>query len=105
VLVGEFGNGVIDVYDLSSGSLIDQMKDATGAVITNASMWDMVFGGGGSSGDPNTMYITAGLANEQHGVFAAITANAAAPPTGADFSIPLRRRARWSLSDKPRRFK
>jgi len=26
------------------------------------------------------MYITAGLANEQHGVFAAITANAAAPP-------------------------
>ena len=87
VLVGEFGNGVIDVYDPASGSLIDQMKDATGAVITNASMWDMVFGGGGSSGDPNTMYITAGLANEQHGVFAAITANAAAPPAGADFSI------------------
>jgi hypothetical protein len=50
-------------------------------------MWDMVFGGGGSSGDPNTMYITAGLANEQHGVFAAITANATAPPAGADFSI------------------
>src|SRR5258708_27213329 len=50
-------------------------------------MWDMVFGGGGSSGDGNTMYITAALANEQHGVFAAITANAAAPPAGADFSI------------------
>jgi len=57
VLVGEFGNGVI-VYIPGVGSLIDQMKDATGAVITNASMWDMVFGGGGSSGDPNTMYIT-----------------------------------------------
>jgi uncharacterized protein (TIGR03118 family) len=87
VLVGEFGNGVIDVYDMATGSLIDQMKDGTGAVITNASMWDMVFGGGGSSGDPKTLYITAGLANEQHGVFAAITANATAPPTGADFSI------------------
>jgi uncharacterized protein (TIGR03118 family) len=87
VLVGEFGNGVIDVYDMASGSLIDQMKDATGAVITNASLWDMVFGGGGSSGDPNTMYITAGLANEQHGLFAAIAANASAPPAGADFSI------------------
>jgi hypothetical protein len=46
-----------------------------------------VFGGGGSSGDPNTMYITAGLANEQHGLFSAITANATAPPAGADFSI------------------
>src|SRR5258706_7734953 len=90
VLVGEFGNGVIDVYDPASGSLIDQMKDATGAVITNASMWDMVFGGGGSPGDPNTMYITAGLANEQHGVFPAITANAAAPPAGDQFyNFPL----------------
>jgi uncharacterized protein (TIGR03118 family) len=87
VLVGEFGNGVIDVYDMATGSLIDQMKDATGAVITNASMWDMVFGGGGSSGDPNTLYITAGLANEQHGLFSAITANATAPPPNADFSI------------------
>jgi uncharacterized protein (TIGR03118 family) len=87
VLVGEFGNGVIDVYDMPSGSLIDQMKDATGAVITNASMWDMVFGGGGSSGDPNTLYITAGLANEQHGLFATITPNATAPPPAADFSI------------------
>src|ERR1700676_727062 len=87
VLVGEFGNGVIDVYDIATGSLIDQMKDATGAVITTASMWDMVFGGGGSSGDPNTLYITAGLANEQHGLFSAITANATAPPPNADFSI------------------
>jgi uncharacterized protein (TIGR03118 family) len=87
VLVGEFGNGVIDVYDLGTGNLVDQMKDSTGAVITNASLWDMVFGGGGSSGDPNTLYITAGLANEQHGLFAAITPNAAAPPATADFGI------------------
>src|SRR5258706_12780697 len=63
------------------------MRAPVGAFFTKASRWDMVFGGGGSSGDPNTMYITAGLANEQHGVFAAITANAAAPPAGADFSI------------------
>src|SRR5258706_9820751 len=63
------------------------MRAPVGAFFTKASRWDMVFGGGGSSGDPNKMYITAGLANEQHGVFAAITANAAAPPAGADFSI------------------
>jgi|SRR5271157_24676 len=87
VMIGEFGNGVIDVYDPATGNLIDQLKDSTGAVITNASLWDMVFGGGGSSGDPNTLYITAGLANEQHGLFSAITANAAAPPATADFSI------------------
>lgn len=87
LLIGEFGNGAIDVYDLASGNFIDQLKDANGAVLANASLWDMVFGGGGPSGDPNTLYITAGLANEQHGLFAAISPTTAATPPGADFSI------------------
>lgn len=87
LLIGNFGDGTINAYDLAAGTFIDQMKDATGAVIANASLWDMVFGGGGSSGDPNTLYVTAGLANEQHGLFAAITANASTPPATGDFSI------------------
>jgi uncharacterized protein (TIGR03118 family) len=87
LLVGNFGDGTINAFDPAAGTFLDQMKDATGAVITNASLWDMVFGGGGSSGDPNTLYFTAGLANEQHGLFAAITANTSAPPATADFSI------------------
>lgn len=87
LLIGNFGDGTINAYDPAAGTFIDQMKDATGAAITNASLWDMVFGGGGSSGDPQTLYITAGLANEQHGLFAAITANASTPPATGDFSI------------------
>jgi uncharacterized protein (TIGR03118 family) len=87
LLIGNFGDGTINAYDPAAGTFLDQMKDATGAVITNASLWDMVFGGGGSSGDPNTLYVTAGLANEQHGLFAAITANASTPPATGDFSI------------------
>jgi len=87
LLIGNFADGTINAYDPAAGTFLDQMKDATGAVITNASLWDMVFGGGGSSGDPNTLYVTAGLANEQHGLFAAITANASTPPATADFSI------------------
>jgi len=86
LLVGNFGDGTINAFDPAAGTFIDQMKDSTAAPITNASLWDMVFGGGGTSGDPNTLYITAGLANEQHGLFAAITANSA-PPATADFSI------------------
>jgi uncharacterized protein (TIGR03118 family) len=87
LLIGNFGDGTINAFDPAAGTFLDQMKDATAAVITNASLWDMVFGGGGSSGDPNTLYFTAGLANEQHGLFAAITANASTPPATADFSI------------------
>ena len=88
LLVGNFGDGAINAYNFSTGAFIDQMKDANGAPILNASLWDMVFGGGGAqSGNPNTMYITAGLANEMHGLFAAITANITPPPATADFSI------------------
>jgi uncharacterized protein (TIGR03118 family) len=88
LLVGNFGDGAINAYNFATGAFIDQMKDAHGASIVNASLWDMAFGGGGAqSGDPNTMYITAGLANEMHGLFAAIAANVTPPPAAADFSI------------------
>ena len=87
LLVGNFGDGIINAFDFNAGTLVDQMKDANGAPITNASLWDMVFDSTGQTGDSGTMYITAGLANEQHGLFAAITANAAPPPPTADFSI------------------
>jgi uncharacterized protein (TIGR03118 family) len=88
LLVGNFGDGAINAYNFATGAFIDQMKDSNGAPILNASLWDMVFGGGGAqSGDPNTMYITAGLANEMHGLFAGITANATAPAPTGDFNI------------------
>lgn len=84
LLLGNFGDGTINAYNFATGAFVDQMKDQNGTVITNASLWDMVFGGGGSSGDPKTMYITAGLASEMHGVFAAVTPNSTPSP---DFSI------------------
>jgi uncharacterized protein (TIGR03118 family) len=87
LLIGNFGDGTISAFDLASGNFIDQMKDSTGAPIVNASLWELIFGGGGAAGDPNTMYITAGLANEQHGLFASIVPNAANPPITADFNV------------------
>jgi uncharacterized protein (TIGR03118 family) len=86
LLIGNFGDGKINAYNFATGAFFDQMKDQNGTVITNVSLWDMVFGGGGPSGDVNTMYVTAGLANEGHGLFSAITANTTPAPT-ADFNI------------------
>ena len=87
LLIGNFGDGTINAFDFNAATFKGQIKDANGAVITNASLWDLVFGGGGASGDANTLYFSAGLANEQHGLFAAITPNAAPPPPTADFNI------------------
>ncbi len=86
LLIGNFGDGTINAYNFATGAFMDQMKDQTGAPITNASLWDMVFDPSGTTGDPNTMYITAGLANEAHGVFAKITPNTTSAATG-DFTI------------------
>jgi len=87
LLVGNFGDGTINAYNFATGAFIDQMKDQTGAPITNASLWDMVFDPSGTTGDPNTMYITAGLANEAHGVFAKIAPNTTTSSPTADFTI------------------
>ena len=83
ILIGNFGDGTINAFDPATGNSLGQLKDQTGATITNASLWALVFGAGGT-GDTNTLYFTAGLANEGHGLFGAITA-AAAP--ALDYSV------------------
>jgi uncharacterized protein (TIGR03118 family) len=83
ILIGNFGDGTINVFDPTTGNFLGQLKDQTGATVTNASLWALVFGAGGT-GDTNTLYFSAGLANEGHGLFGAITA-AAVP--GLDYSL------------------
>jgi hypothetical protein len=89
LLVGNFGDGTINAFTFSggAGTFVDQMKDSNGSVIVNGSLWDMVFDSTGQTGDPNSMYLTAGLTNEMHGLFAAITANATQPAPTPDFSL------------------
>ena len=87
LLIGNFGDGTINAFDLNSGNLLGQLEDSHGNVITNASLWELLFDPSGQTGNPNTLYFTAGLNNEQHGLFAAITANNTQPPTSADFSL------------------
>ncbi len=85
VLVGNFGDGTINAYD-TQGHFIGQATDTAGHVISNPGLWDLVFGAGGT-GDPGTLYLTAGGSNQTSGLFASLVPAAAA--TGADFSLNL----------------
>jgi uncharacterized protein (TIGR03118 family) len=87
LLIGNFGGGSINAIDLNSGNLLGQLRDAHSNVITNASLWELLFDADGRTGNPNTLYLTAGLNNEQHGLFAAIATNDTQTPSGADFSL------------------
>jgi uncharacterized protein (TIGR03118 family) len=83
ILIGNFGDGTINAFDPATGNFLGQLNDQTGAPIVNGSLWALVFGAGGT-GDSNTLYFTAGLANESHGLFGAVTATAGAT---ADYSL------------------
>ena len=76
LLIGNFGDGIINVYNPTTFAFLGQLTDATGKPLSFASLWEIVFGQSNSTpagaGDPNTLYIAAGLTNEAHGLFAGI---------------------------------
>ena len=63
ILVGNFGDGTIDAFD-TTGKFLGQLTDSSNTALVNPGLWDMVFGGGGSSGNPDTLYLTAGGSNQ-----------------------------------------
>lgn len=75
-LVGNFGDGTINVFDPATGSWIAQLRDANGNPIANLGLWDIKFGNGANAGSPDVLYFTAGIPGpdnvEDHGLFGAI---------------------------------
>ncbi len=75
VLVGNFGDGHINAFDSTTGAALGTLQDKNGQPIVNSGLWSLAFGNG-ATGDSNTLYFTAGIQGETHGLFGAI-----APPT------------------------
>jgi len=95
LLIGNFGNGMINAYDPASYAYRGQLTDGTGKPLSYGSLWELLPGGttvgnttSVSGGDPNTVYFTAGLAGEAHGLFGAIsnTTTAGTPTFGLSAS-------------------
>jgi uncharacterized protein (TIGR03118 family) len=74
LLVGNFGDGKINAFDPTSGAFLGTLTDANGDPLVNPGLWGLIFGNGGSGGDPNKLYFTAGGAEEDIGVFGQISA-------------------------------
>ncbi|MBV8052987.1 MAG: TIGR03118 family protein [Acidobacteriaceae bacterium] len=94
ILIGNFGDGTINAFD-TTGKFLGQLSDSSGKALSNPGLWDLTFGGGGSSGDSGTLYITAGGSNQPNfpsggsttAVFASIVP--AATVGSPDFSLSL----------------
>src|SRR4029077_17368378 len=94
ILVGNLGDGTINAFD-TTGKFLGQLTDSSDKVLVNPGLWDMTFGGGGPSGDPGTLYLTAGGSKQPNfpsggsstTVFASLVPAAAV--AGPDFSLNL----------------
>jgi uncharacterized protein (TIGR03118 family) len=64
--VGNFGDGLINVYDPMTGAFIETLMRADGTPLQFDGLWDLLPLGSG-------VYFTAGIADEAHGLFGIIT--------------------------------
>lgn len=71
LLVGNFGEGnpSIHAYNPSTGAFLGTLQNEAGVGIVINELWSLQFGNGGNGGDVNTLYFTAGTAEEEHGLF------------------------------------
>jgi len=76
LLVGNFGDGTINVFDPNGGGMLGTLDDASGNPIVNEGLWGLTFGNGGNGGDKDKLYFTAGIPGpdsvEDHGLFASL---------------------------------
>jgi uncharacterized protein (TIGR03118 family) len=72
LLVGNFGDGRINAFDLKTGKFLGQLSDAAGRPITNVGLWGMTFGNGAGGTRTDTLYFAAGIHGENDGLFGAI---------------------------------
>jgi uncharacterized protein (TIGR03118 family) len=79
LLVGNFGDGTIDAFDVHGDDhkFLGRLLGSDGKPISIGDLWALTPGNGGSAGNPDAIYFTAGVQNEAHGLFGSLTPNPA----------------------------
>jgi uncharacterized protein (TIGR03118 family) len=72
LLVGNNGDGHITAYDPGSGAFLGQLADDNGIPLAIPDLWALTFGNGHVGGESDTLFFTAGVDYDAHGLFGAI---------------------------------
>lgn len=83
LLVGNFGDGLINAFDPASGVYAGTVADVNGTPLANAGLWGIAFGNGAQNQPTGTLYLAAGISGETAGLYARIDAGATAPDVSA----------------------
>jgi uncharacterized protein (TIGR03118 family) len=74
LLVGNFGDGTINVFDLGTNSFEGQLTDGFGNPLAIDGLWGLTVGNNGAAGSSNKLYFSAGPTDESHGLFGVLAA-------------------------------
>ena len=72
LLVGNFGDGTIDAFNLKDDKFVGKLDGVDGKPITIGDLWSLTPGNGGSAGSKGEIFFTAGVQEESFGLFGAI---------------------------------
>jgi len=86
VLIGNFGDGHINAFDPATGEFLGKVVNSIGQQIVIDGLWALKVGNGGSGGDANAIYFTAGPNGEKDGLFGSLVA----VPLGTPCGLPCR---------------
>jgi uncharacterized protein (TIGR03118 family) len=72
ILIGNFGDGRINMFDLSTSKFLGQLPSTSNKPIAIDGLWTLTFGGALDS-DPGTLYFSAGTNDEADGLFGSLS--------------------------------
>jgi uncharacterized protein (TIGR03118 family) len=76
LIVGNFGDGRLNGYRKNAADQwvhVDQLRATNGAPVEIEGLWGIGFGNGGNAGSTTSLFFAAGVDDEEHGLFGAIT--------------------------------
>jgi uncharacterized protein (TIGR03118 family) len=69
LLVGNFGDGTINIFDLSTDTFVGLLRDRNGNIVTIDGLWGLIAGNGTLAGNANSIYFSSGPGGESNGLF------------------------------------
>lgn len=72
LLVGNFGNGEILIYDPATDAFLGILDGTNGQPLVNSFLWSLETRTGGANINPDAVYFTAGINNQTDGLFGEI---------------------------------
>ncbi len=73
LLVGNFGDGTISVFNPTTDMFLGQLMRQNGTPLTIDGLWGLTPGNGGGAGSMADLYFSAGPGDESHGLFGALS--------------------------------